>query len=186
MAYFKIPLDTSGLKKLSANELVVLYWLINWCRLSDHKGICTLSAPDISDRIPCDISVPTLRRVITKLVSLGYISVRYTKGCNWCISIANLDQNGRGSPSKMDADLDQNDQTTLIKMISVTDQNDQGRVINLIRDSDQNDHPHYIKESKERIKESKKAPPSNSSDLITPSAEDIKAAEEAMKRHGLL
>lgn len=157
--FLKVEYNESN-SDLSPVELIIYSWLKEWCL--HNQGKCTKTYVEILKLLPCcAISEGTLKRAIWSLIEKGKV---IRKGCKQSpVLIVPKDQNDLSDEKTKD----QNDPT---KRSNRSDQK-----INTIFSTSIN------KLMKDPLKE---APLSSSSDS-SPSPEDIKAAEEAMKRHGL-
>lgn len=135
-------------KALNPTECLVFWSLYNACR-SVYKGVFP-NIKTVLDCVPCRLSVPQLRRVISALVQKGLVTYSAQNGVRIKVNLKPEDDvSGAEDGDQNDHDRDQNDHHDqndhVIKMITSHDHFDHQR--------DQNDHPYFIKR---KIKEEEK------------------------------
>lgn len=158
--FLKIDYDEPE-STLNPTEGILYSFVKSWC--SNHKGQCTLAYKEIREHLPYrNISLVTVQKTIPKLVNRGLLIRKGTKSS----PILEVFSNSQ----KDDYNKDSNSQKDDLKS-----SNRQFEIVKNTISTICKDH---------KLDQGKDHPLSSSSDS-TPSAEDIKAAEEAMKRHGL-
>lgn len=171
--FLKIEYDDST-SDLSATELIVYSWIKDWCR--NHQGKCTKTYTEILKMLPCRISEGSLKRAVWTLIELNLIKRSGSK--SFPVLTVYGDFSETQTEQSEDAPKDQND---LLEQNS-KDQNDLSKRSNR---SNQKIKMILSTSINRSMKDQGKDHPLSSSSDSSPSPEDIKAAEEAMKRHGL-
>lgn len=157
--FLKIDYDEPE-STLNLTQCVLYSFVKGWC--ANHDGRCVLSYAQIKDSLPCKCTLITIKRTIPELVKKGLLIRKGTRS-NPVLEVFSKYQNDT-------------------KGIDPKYQNDTNKVSNRDYESINLRLSTICKDHK--LDQGKIGSLSESSDLSL-SPEDIKAAEEAMKRHGL-
>ena len=172
--FLKIEYNEST-SDLSATELIVYSWIKDWCR--NHQGKCTKTYTEILELLPnFTISEMTLKRSVWSLIDKGFIKRTGSKSdpvltvYGDFLGTQTEQSEGDSKVQNEPLETDSKVQNEPFKSSNRTFQK-----FNLNLSTICKDH---------KLDQGKIDSLSESSDLSF-SPEDIKAAEEAMRRHGL-